>query len=96
MPHGDALARFVSRTESHHERMSEGDIRVTCLEDHARDVLAANPEIQLVALGHSHVPAMLEVDPGRHYVNTGDWIRHCTWASVSPDGVELHRWNDRP
>lgn len=93
--HGDALARFVSRTEAHHEKSAEGSVRAGILEDHARQVLAHDARIQLVAFGHSHVPALVEIEPGRHYVNTGDWITHCTWASVSPDGVELKRWEDR-
>ena len=93
--HGDALARFVSRTEAHHERASESSMRAQLLEDHARGILAADSTVQLVALGHSHVPQLLEVAPGRHYLNTGDWIQHCTWASVSPESVELHRWQDR-
>ena len=87
-----ALVRLVSRTESRHERPAAGRSRATALEAHARHVLEENATIDLVAFGHCHIPYLVEVGSGRHYLNTGDWVQHCTWASVDPDGVELHRW----
>jgi len=86
------LVRRVSRTESRHDRPEAGRTRAAALEAHAREVLETHAAIDLVALGHCHIPALLEIAPGRHYLNTGDWLHHCTWASVGPDGVELHTW----
>ena len=96
----DSLSRLVSRTEARQRSGSPGadpaaepgGFRATQLEAHARAILGADPSFQLVALGHCHIPTLIEVEPGRHYLNTGDWIRHCTWASVGPDGVALHHW----
>jgi UDP-2,3-diacylglucosamine pyrophosphatase LpxH len=48
-----------------------------------------------VVFGHCHQPELLEVDHGRFYLNSGDWLHHCTWAEVSRDGIELNRWNPR-
>ena len=90
----DAIAGKVSRTKSRHGADIPGGSRGVELEAHARGILAADASIQLVALGHSHVPALIEVEPGRHYLNTGDWIQNCTWASVTPDGVQLHSWQE--
>lgn len=87
-----ALIKGVSRTESRHDRPEAGRTRAAALAAHARDVLEQNATIDLVAFGHSHIPELVEVEPGRHYLNTGDWVHHCTWASVDPDGVELHGW----
>ncbi len=94
----DSLSRLVSSTEAGHDSgtpdADPSGSRAIELEAHARAILRDDPSIQLVALGHCHIPTLIEVVPGRHYLNTGDWIRHCTWASVGPDGVALHHWQD--
>lgn len=88
-----ALVRLVSRTESRHVRAEAGAGRTAALERHARAVIEENATIDLVALGHTHVPELTELAPGRHYLNSGDWVQHRTWASVEPGGVELHHWD---
>lgn len=67
------------------------------IEAWARTALRETPDIDLVLAGHSHLPAWIEVMPGRYYVNTGDWISHMTYGVVSADGgePELRRWPDR-
>lgn len=52
----------------------------------ARAALAAERDVDLVLAGHSHLPALVEVDPGRFYVNTGDWIEHMTYAELPAAG----------
>jgi UDP-2,3-diacylglucosamine hydrolase len=92
------LIRRVSRTESRHDQPDAGRTRAAALAAHARELLEEDATIDLVAFGHSHIPELVEVEPGRHYLNTGDWVHHCTWASVDAGGVELHEWSeeDRP
>ena len=66
------------------------------IEAWARSALLAEPELDLVLAAHSHLPALVEVQPGRHYVNSGDWIEHRTYV-VLPDGgraPELRQWPD--
>ena len=29
--------------------------------------------------------------PGRFYVNSGDWVQHCSWAEFSSDRVRVLR-----
>jgi UDP-2,3-diacylglucosamine hydrolase len=55
------------------------------------------PEVDLVLAGHSHLPAWIEVEPRRYYVNTGDWVSHMTYAVLPSDGgaPELCRWPER-
>jgi len=67
------------------------------LEEWATRALRESPDIDLVLAGHSHLPARVEVEPGRYYVNTGDWISHMTYALLPADGGEprLLRWPDR-
>lgn len=87
-----AWIRGVSRTESRHGMPESGRTRSLHLEAFAREKLVGDPSLQLVALGHCHIPELLEVEPDRHYLNSGDWVHHCSWASVEPDRVELHEW----
>ena len=64
------------------------------IEAWARAALAEEPELRLVLAGHSHLPACVEVSPGRFYLNTGDWIEHMTYAVLPPAGgaPALQRW----
>lgn len=86
----------VSKTESRGEEGGEHTReRAARLSAYADQLLAADPELQVVIFGHCHEPELREVEPGRHYVNAGDWVQHCTYAEVGPAGVTLNRWNRR-
>lgn len=96
--HPDRSARLIARisqTEKRHAAGHRGmdDPAVSILEAFARQTLDSDPSVQLVVLGHSHYPQLLEVGEGRHYLNTGDWMSELTWGEVSPEGVTLNRWN---
>lgn len=69
--------------------------RTTSLAEYATRLLAESPELEIVVLGHSHQPVLKEVEPGRHYLNAGDWVTHCTYGVVGSEGVELKQWNPR-
>ena len=59
----------------------------------AHERLAADPTLELVLAGHCHQPVLEEVEPGRYYANTGDWIHHFTYLSIPAVGApELRRW----
>lgn len=91
------LIRMVSRTESRHGRPDDPSSgrRSDQLRTLATEILGSEPEIDLVVFGHCHQPELLEVAPGRHYLNSGDWLHHCTWAEVTEDTIQLNRWNPR-
>lgn len=42
--------------------------------------------------GHRHYPLDLELRPGSHYINLGDWINKFTFASFDGDTVTLEKW----
>jgi UDP-2,3-diacylglucosamine pyrophosphatase LpxH len=42
--------------------------------------LSADPDLDLVVLGHTHLPDLVEVEVDRWYVNTGDWVFHRTFV----------------
>lgn len=49
--------------------------------------------LDIVATGHAHSPVVLEVHPGRYYVNSGDWVVHRSYVTLGESGVPvLHDW----
>jgi UDP-2,3-diacylglucosamine hydrolase len=93
---GIRLARRVSTTEGKAERDPGQDGRARFIEEWARQTLEAEPGLAWVVCGHSHQPAVLEVAPGRHYLNAGDWITNWTYVTVDAAGLpSLHRWSRR-
>jgi UDP-2,3-diacylglucosamine hydrolase len=98
--HPDAgawLARRVSQTEhrlggpTEHEKS-----RSRNLAEWAHTQLAENRQLDLVVLGHTHVPALEEVEPGRWYANAGDWLNHRTYLVLgkgAPPKMEI--WEEQ-
>jgi UDP-2,3-diacylglucosamine hydrolase len=91
---GSRLADLASSTDV---KLAEHDPgaknRAAFIEAWARERIAADPSLDLVLAGHCHQPRLEEVEPGRFYANTGDWIRHFTYLKIPPVGApELLRW----
>ncbi len=42
--------------------------------------------------GHRHLPLFLSVGKNAHYINIGEWIYHCTYATFDGENVELLTW----
>ncbi len=87
------LAGGASVTERNFECGDEdADLRAARLSEFAIKTIRDDETLALVALGHSHQPELVEVAPGRFYLNTGDWLRHFSYGVVSPDEVRLETW----
>lgn len=85
------IGAWVARRVSHTSEKPESDKvklegRARFLEDWARERLDGDPALDLVILGHSHVPVVKEVEPGRHYLNAGDWVVHRSYAILDGEG----------
>lgn len=94
---GLRIARKVSTTEAKAEDDPATKGRARFIEEWARDALAADPSLGWVVCGHAHLPAVVEVEPGRHYLNAGDWITHSTYITVDAEGTPtLRRWAGGP
>ncbi len=63
------------------------------LSAHALSLLGERPELDLIVFGHAHRPELLEVAPGRAYLNPGDWIHHRSYALLGPDSIEIRSWS---
>jgi UDP-2,3-diacylglucosamine pyrophosphatase LpxH len=56
--------------------------------------MGRRPELDLVLLGHTHVPELVPVADGRWYMNSGDWVYHRSYI-VLREGQEprLEEWD---
>jgi UDP-2,3-diacylglucosamine hydrolase len=59
----------------------------------AHATLDANPALDLLVLGHSHVPALERSTRGGVYANAGSWLDAPTYLIVTPERIELREWN---
>lgn len=91
---GIRLAEAVSRTEATLAGPTAADRRrAEVLEAWARRRLESDPSLDVVALGHAHIPRLVEVEGGRHYVNAGDWTFHRSFAVLAPGSPpRIGRW----
>ncbi len=95
--HPDVGAWLASRVSKTPERMGaplEVQLgRARHLEAWACDRLRSSPELDLVVLGHTHIPVLREIGPGRHYLNAGDWVAHRSYAVLEGrDPPRLLEW----
>lgn len=78
---GARLARVVSQTE--HRRSDEAERRrAEALESWGVAKLRADPSLELVVVGHTHAPVAREVEPGRWFLNSGDWVLNRTFVTL--------------
>ena len=83
---GAWVARKVSKTGSRTGEPLEKQVaRTSFLEEWATGYLEAHPDVDLVALGHTHVPMLREVFPDRFYLNSGDWLVNMSYGLIEPD-----------
>lgn len=80
---GDRIAQGVSSTGDRWGGPTDHDRhRADVLSEWAVSKLEAEPGLDLVVLGHTHVPEIREVGAGRWYVNLGDWVHHRTYVEL--------------
>jgi UDP-2,3-diacylglucosamine hydrolase len=70
--------------------------RAGAIEAWARAALRDDPSLDFVIAAHAHLPACVEVEPGRYYLNSGDWLTHFTYLVLREGSApELRRWPGR-
>lgn len=94
---GDRIAGGVSNTEDRWDQWgARQEARSAALEEFAVGMLRDDPELDLVLLGHTHLPLIREVDAGRWYVNSGDWVFHQSYVVLREgEPPELLDWRER-
>ena len=94
---GAWVARKVSKTS-----LRTGDptpkqvARYEFLEEWATKQLVESPDLDLVALGHTHLPVLREVRPNQYYLNSGDWLVNQSYAVLAKgEPPRLLDWRDQ-
>ncbi|MGH7462175.1 MAG: UDP-2,3-diacylglucosamine diphosphatase [Longimicrobiales bacterium] len=92
---GLRVAQAVSRTETRQDDSAlQG--RAQFLEQWGKARMAEDSSLSWVVCGHAHLPTCVQVEPGRYYLNAGDWIRHNSYLVISPGGEpHLRYWPAR-
>ena len=88
---GLRIAQRVSTTEAKADDDPGKKGRAAFIEEWARGQLEEDPSLGWVVCGHSHLPAVIEVEPGRYYLNSGDWLTHSTYITIGEDGRPVLR-----
>jgi len=57
---------------------------------HAR--LAAQPDLDLIVLGHSHVSSLERVGSNQVFANAGSWLDAPTYLEITDESIALLRW----
>jgi UDP-2,3-diacylglucosamine hydrolase len=89
---GLRLARAVSRTEAKPDAELAAAGRSAFLQQWGTSQLEADTSLRYVVCGHSHLPVLHQHEPGRFYLNPGDWITHFTYIVADAAGPRLERW----
>jgi UDP-2,3-diacylglucosamine hydrolase len=84
---GMGIAKWYSRN---FRSTSINEVRTRSLRNEAVALLERNA-YDVVVMGHSHVPELLEVDGGT-YVNCGCWYSDRSLAVIGREGPSLKRW----
>jgi UDP-2,3-diacylglucosamine hydrolase len=97
--HPDTGARIAGRVSATEGRWggpgAEDRGRARALEEWALGELRRRPELDLLTLGHTHVPALVAAPAAGWYLNTGDWVYHTTYAELRPgEDPRLLSWRD--
>jgi UDP-2,3-diacylglucosamine hydrolase len=86
---GSRLANRTSHTSRNYQARDGG----AGLRQSAASRLDTDKDLDLVVYGHSHVPELTRTTRGV-YANAGPWLDAQTFLRITPDRVELRRWDD--
>ncbi len=84
------LGIFMAQGIAHLSRKQHRSERLeNMLENYA---LRRLRDVDAVILGHSHHPVIKKYPANKYYVNTGDWVRHFSYAVIDGNGISLKRY----
>jgi UDP-2,3-diacylglucosamine hydrolase len=89
--HPDLGTRLASGS-SHASRSYRARDGGAGLRSVAHRELAADPGLELLVFGHSHVPVLERTPTGGLYANAGTWLDDTTYLRIDHATVDLLRW----
>ena len=84
--HPDWGVALANKWSSHSRLKGNGQIE-------ARGYLGDDKEEIVIYCRNRHLPLNLELEPNSHYINTGDWITHFSYAIFDGEKVSLEKIN---
>lgn len=60
----------------------------------ALELLEKRTDLDLAVFGHTHVPKLIAKGKNRWYMNPGAWVDDFRFATISPDGPQLRRFEE--
>lgn len=87
------LATPIATGSSHASRTYVARDHGRGLRDAAERISEADPSLELVILGHSHVPTLERLSRGTAYGNPGSWLDEPTFLHITEERVALRRWD---
>jgi len=63
------------------------------LREAAERAALADPTLELIIFGHSHVATLTRLSGGAAYANPGSWLDAPTFLRLTPERVALMRWS---
>lgn len=89
---GSALATGTSSTSRSYQARDGGE----GLRQAAQRRLSSEQSLDLLIYGHSHIPEVRRFSGGRGvYANAGPWLDQQSFLRITPERIELRRWDDR-
>ena len=88
---GSALANRTSHTSRNYQARDAG----AGLRAAAERRLASDRELELLIYAHSHVAELKRVADGSVYANAGPWLDRQTFLRITPNRIELRRWDEK-
>ncbi len=90
---GVPLVRWLARRMGDHAAEGPTFAREAAAQEAwAAERLRADPSLGLLVMGHTHRPALVEITPGRQYLNPGAWFDGFRYAVVTSAAAELRRF----
>jgi len=86
------LASRLAMGSSHASRTYQPRDHGRGLRAVAEATLLADPTLELLVFGHSHVAALERVQNGNVYANAGSWLDAPTFLAITPERVALRHW----
>jgi UDP-2,3-diacylglucosamine hydrolase len=86
------LASRLAMGSSHASRTYQPRDHGRGLHAVAEATLAADPSLELLVYGHSHVAALERMPNGNVYANAGSWLDAPTFLAITPERIALRQW----
>jgi len=87
------LASRLAMGSSHASRTYQPKDHGRGLRAVAEATLTADPSLELLVYGHSHVAALERMPTGNVYANAGSWLDAPTFLVITPERIALRQWD---